>query len=623
MIYFNILFQKNYPTSILWSKKSLTVLGRYYIGLNDPQNLAIRIEALLLIIDALEQIGCVDQSTGYIAEVVALAEKSTPALCANINLSLVRIWHRFSSPKLTIALSTLETLTIKRNDLITAKAVSCVKALKSVSSYERTDPEALIALCYRHLDMYWDTDTETVGGKVAFNSNIPRAIKRYLHECCASEGLASSHLFPYSFDVIRYLRRRVVFEKSRTCTSTILNFGYSSSENLFVLSTSSCFVSTETGSSVKFDEKIGESCNISVDVINMACQNDHNALITIKETLRKAVFSRSGDIFEGALCALVYEPSSSALIVSRHDLVGTYSITIPGGERLEKLLQNWSKIMSTNSVQLKTTSSEDVTKWTSKEKRQWWDERQKLDTDLNVFLSDLEALLGPWKSMFLNFKMKRVEAGGEYHYESIEPSILEALESLNNSVGENLFCKKSFILLLLHAYSKGINSRQETFDGIKDIISVSTGVSAIQTDFVEHILELHDKSCSASTSSHNQEDSSDLRSLSISLSACAFGEDEPEEVKYDDWKVIDLRSRLKSLELSSVGKKNELVDRLKEYDAKRKENVKPVCAQFQSQRIVGGESTSGATNAVEKSANGVQQQQISLRQSLLMCALII
>lgn len=607
--------------SILWSKKSLTVLGRYYIGLNDPQNLSIRSEALLLIIDALEQIGCVDQSTGYIAEVVALAEKSTPALCANINLSLVRIWHRFSSPKLTTALSTLETLPTRRNDLLTARAVSCVKALKSLSSQEKVDPEDLLALRYRHLDMYWDIDTETIGGKLTFNSNLPRATKRYLHECCASDGLASSHLFPYSFDVIRYLRRRLVFEMSRAYVSTISNFGYSSSESVFVLSTSSCFVSIETGSNVKLDEKIGESCDHSVNVINMACQNDHSALVAVKDTLQKTVFSRIGDSCEGAICAVVFEPISSTMIISRRDLVGTYSVTIPGGERLEKLLQNWSKIMTTNSVQLKATSSEDVSKWTSKEKRTWWDERQKLDTDLNIFLSDLEALLGPWRSMFLNFKIKCVRASEEFHYESIEPNIFEALETLSTSVGEKAFCKKSFVLLLLHAYSKGINSRQETVDGIKDIISVSAGISAAQTEFVEHILELHEKNCVASASSHNQEDSFDLRSLSISLNACAFDSDEPEEVNYDDWKVTDLRSKLKSFELSSVGKKNELVDRLKDYDAKQKENLKPVCALVQRQRAVDKKSTSGASDVVDKkSTSSVQQQQINLRQSLLMCA---
>jgi len=580
----------------------------------------IRIEALLLIVDSLEQIGCADQSLSYIAEVVALAEKSTPALCANVYLSLVRIWYRFSSPKLEHAFTTLDSLPCNRGDSVTPRAVGAAKFLNSLltSSCTSSNDEIRNALQYRDVGTFWDVD-HLVTMKSATNSNLHRGTKRYLHECRPSEAFTVSHLFPYSFDVIRSLRRRVVIERIALSSSPISSIGYSSSDDALVLTLSTCSVSSETACAIKSDclETSGEAYTGSAALVNSACSGDLTSIARVKDTLKRTISSQIGTHFEGALCAVVHEPCSNTIIISRYDLVGTYSITIPGGEKLEVLLAAWAEIMIRNSKQLKCTASEDVTKWSSKEKRQWWDERQKLDADLQLFLNDLEALLGPWKSLLVNLKIKKLEEEEVYCYESIEQKTFDLIKSIisPNSRAKNEFLNEiNFILLLLDAYSMETISRQDTYNGIKALLSITSTVCAQESDLVDQIIDIHEKYLKASLA---QNDSLDLKSLSISLSACAFGDDEPdevEEINYEEWKVADLRSKLKSLKLSTVGIKNDLIHRLKQFDSNQKHTaVQSVPSAPQRKKSSLKDATHEAPNIYSQS-----QDHLNLRQSLLM-----
>merc|ERR1711991_767942 len=85
-----------------------------------------------------------------------------------------------------------------------------------------------------------------------------------------------------------------------------------------------------------------------------------------------------------AVCSAIYDSDSKALIISRFDSNGSFIASLPDFD-IAKFTESWHELMQRNNKQLTVTAAE-AEKWSENDKKKWWDDRQKLNFDLDSFL---------------------------------------------------------------------------------------------------------------------------------------------------------------------------------------------------------------------------------------------
>jgi hypothetical protein len=173
------------------------------------------------------------------------------------------------------------------------------------------------------------------------------------------------------------------------------------------------------------------------------------------------------------------------------------------------------------------------------------------------------------------------------------------MNSENTTVISNVLTGTiSWIHLILQAYISNINSKKLTHHGIHSIL-ISTAKSLSICNFKESdgmiesifkALEIDQKE-----SKMKSNEAFDLKSISKSLQLFDQEENDADNenlaIDYETWKISDLKLKLKEKNLSTVGRKNDLIMRLKESIDKEK-IIPPIQKKNNTPSIAGFEKVS-------------------------------
>jgi hypothetical protein len=519
---------------------------------------------------------------------------------------------------------------------VTSQAVrAAVAALDGLftlrSDEDRTEtcaPPKVESLQFRHLFRYWDlspADDAQEAARIAYHTFMPTSLRKQLSGALCALRNSTSPLVRLSgsseetrstsqsatarsillnatesgaFDAIRDVRRRFALD------SVLWSDPACSSQSFltFLAGAASCGVATECiGDGSEGGAKSAECADAEDEdasrpqkhptssaatfgqagtCINQALLGCNISAAFIQEKLSRMLKhcnSLSSRAAGSALCFLAVEQYTNTLLVGRLDQYGTpLVVALPMQDRLTQLMTRWDELQERNQAMLRAgLDVEQVTKLSEEQKRSWWSARQKYDTEIEVVMSDLQELLGPWR-ILLSTKPRSCVIAADRIQEVIFGTGTKSKAAGKGVAAHGLtaavqwleligtHCAPSAPLVLSPASPpRTMNlTRAEVQNAVRTVLrqlslftSKADAELQRETDALVSLLErsvLEDRSSPTSPSA----------GIQIVENAPPSAED------LNSLKVTELRTLLKEAGLDPVGKKQDLVSRLLEHQGR-------------------------------------------------------
>ena len=325
----------------------------------------------------------------------------------------------------------------------------------------------------------------------------------------------------------------------------------------FIFGASSCFHLLEQQEK-EITEKtiIGERLHQALN----GCQESQGNIATSIQQLLKCLDTRysvspSCNTSQSNVCFLAIEPAVEGQTL-RHLLVGsmnaqqrTRTVSIVLTEEMEVILSKWEQLQKANQDSLRLQSNNGSSSGiTEKQKRDWWKGRELINDQLEDYYKELQEMLLPALTKVLEWIASPSDDGSG----DISP------------MGED-------------GDGDDIDRLVATFDQIAKPSSSSSRSTGPATA----------KKTTSKTPVASKRD--DIKSLTDSMGALSMMlEDDdvvvippqqPAAVDYDSMKLVELRELLETRQLSKIGKKAELVERLLEHDRQKHQQQPPLQAR--------------------------------------------
>ena len=498
----------DHAAALLWAKRGLAFSStlsvcQYY-----------RFEASLLVAEIYEQIGYIEGALSYLGDVTSQVKAGPLYLKLILHVHSKRIWLRMKSPRAQVHFASLS----ENNEGTYFRALS---ALAHIVDKDAPFSDGM-SLSFRHFSAIWNEEFNFTVIPKNVQSLLPHAFspsdrfKRYPagtvffagHKSSVSLKLESAafdllqHL-PQSycgFDTIRNLRRRAALD--------MLLAGYDALD-AFILACASCGTSLECFSALQHLD--GQLC----DALRSG---------NFKEI--KSMIENQSNVLKLAL----YEKQTKILLLGRCSKKSCVLMGIKCSSAFEELIESWARTLGRNKELLKTTvDSERLSDWSHERKREWWNEREIIDGDISHLLESLEAFLGPWKCVLSS--VTHTFLGSEII------SVLSQCVDNSQNHEYKLSFMKEWTSIVLNNLRSDCLSRADAIEALGKVFAAVSNLS--QGDLRLAIFRILKNSA-------NQSDS-DEELLVESLSKL---------------RVTELRAKLKDKSECTVGRKDELVNRL-------------------------------------------------------------
>lgn len=266
-------------------------------------------------------------------------------------------------------------------------------------------------------------------------------------------------------------------------------------------SSSSSSALNDIGQVKKSPSTMSDSLCEASEQVQHACLGQLAALHTISTALQHS-------LAPPLICFISLEAKTGSLIIGRFDAHGVQVVSLPIASQITKCVKEWNELIARGKELLtRTMDVEKVSKWTEEEKKMWWAARKSADAEIEQSLSHLECILGEHIGLLL----ATPKGGGGVNVSSQKNN----QDSKHNHKSES---------------ECDVDSLQMSLSSLS--ISSSSSSSSYDDDDVNK--------------SQEQQRSDITKSL-------------------EAMKVVDIRNRLKELNLSTKGLKPELVERLTDY----------------------------------------------------------
>ena len=292
--------------------------------------------------------------------------------------------------------------------------------------------------------------------------------------------------------------------------------------------------------------------------IRAGCCGNNVALLAIEKLLIENLHFTQGNM--DSVSFAVIEPLTGNLLLGRWDGEGSSVVCLPIAEELSSLISQWNLCMQKSKILLHRTSDVvQVSKWTDADKREWWAERMASDAVIESLLLQLESLLGPWVTLFSGQKPP-FETDGVQVMGTTASGPLSSLTNLNDKF-----------------HCTDVKKKKQCNTSIKDNFPLDVWGDSneheefnLQKDFSGLTIKSKMSKCVKKTSIHTENVISPPVLLTSNICETM---DEDKKNTLNSLKVTDLRQLLKDSKLSTVGKKSELITRLREFLNRKKCDV--------------------------------------------------
>lgn len=568
------------------------------------------LEVLLVRADVYEVLGNVDSALAYAKEAAEMSNKlHSPALQNVVSLHTLRLYHRTASPRLCSLVSDLLEQTEEiysseavRNDItskqVRSAAASIVERFSLASDEVQDCKVASVrgeAMKYRHLHLYWDMTGNDDAGTTRrpYNCPIPSSVRATLRAVlesadpiqfskfsgisanCSEINVSSvrSLLVPLQaacapVDVLRDLRRRFC---AISLSSTAA--GVNADPLLaFLAGASSCGVAIDRLLDNRQDSAEGpgitgeghfSSIGKAAGTVCSSLLGDASCARLIEDKLQ-SMLQRSATDGGGhsTLAFACLEPASGALLLGRMDSGGSLVVALPVHQDMLCLLTKWDDTQEQSRAMLRQgVNVEQVAALTDKQKKSWWSARQQHDAGVEAMLSDLQDLLGPWRVLLstepVREELTKACAAAVKKYLSAEKGVTDFARwaglLLSNTASDDNIATRTMPLSMKEA-NDGLSallrevvpqlSEEQLLSLTQDLTAIVANMRACPT-FTVSIQVPSTFSCSTEQTS-----------------AFAFTSD-----ALNSLKVTELRSLLVQHGLVGAGKKQDLIDRMLEYQS--------------------------------------------------------
>lgn len=578
----------SHKRALVYAKLSLTMLD------DSIPNACLRLDSILLIANIYDAVGFVDGCVSYLAEAISITKHSPCSTKDIVRLHSARLWHRLgSTARANQSLEDLRSSSIPlspfsdhmhrmwdwhRNSNVfntplphsLRRALSCstIPACntnhikKTELSWKSIEQFHTIASSSSSLLV--DEDGRCKSSPIIFSGfrNKDRASSSSSH-CPAMELLNGLPTDFCTFDVMRALRRRAAIEV--LCDS-------GDGLHAFVLAAASC------GSSYEYLLQGNDGAD-GTESLRKACVGDSQALRDIAVQLNRVVTSASSTkdesrnkvpssgsmISNGVILVIVADSADGTLFLGRYSVESSLVVLIPCGDAIADLLALWTDLMSRNKTQLK--QSQTVKSWSNAEKKSWWGDRDEINVQFGVALHQMQSILGPWRCLLWS------ESNEEYSNRCEKTICALLAELMHDTLSTADFHSfKVWVMLLLSSTISSEDSIQtctqrltliETESALVSLVEQGLRFSSLEAiNVARKLIECYVLCCACP----------------VAVVIVADTQSAREELtrSYSSKKVTELRSLLKEMGVSAVGKKEDLVNRLADaVMAETKENINP------------------------------------------------
>lgn len=341
------------------------------------------------------------------------------------------------------------------------------------------------------------------------------------------------------------------------------------------------------------------------ELLHNACINDAKSMELLRQFLHQQLLQHNEDV-----CSIAVLPCRTILAISRYFSVIDQAVVIhlQVNEELEDVLEEYDMIMKENDRLLSATYDEGtVGKMTEKAKKEWWNQRQENDKAMQEFLIRLENMLGGWKFLLYG-SIDDTKRGNLFDVSSMlhisrtdeDSSIDQSFDKLSINVSEirgkgvsskgkrsNMVSQKAnpgdkaikgddidrilsnlspwlhLIVKLQYIAEDDLSTCLEELILSKSSALSKSTAKELSNKIKSTILAKNDQSSDRPrdrTKADTCPDSLDASSQSYQAEAIDIPMNELNEMK-----VAELKSLLKSLSLSTAGKKSDLIERLQSH----------------------------------------------------------
>lgn len=539
----------------------------------------IRYESFLHYADIYESCGLVDLALSYLSEAVNLRIQCISDFVNNlITLHSIRLYYRINSSKLPVLLDSSFTSNIQGDSL----SLLCQESKDNIAKYIHimkvnkedeldVDPNVFAfryqflcwsRLCPRQYNSYFPLSWRQSLRKQYQKRCIPNKSNHFIcnsfntnkHPSSDIQDLLAllSSIQDHSqtnnnlyFDIIRDVRRMIVqqslVESNNLSTSQLFLFGSSSCsvslENIFAFSSNPLEVLSSPYSFL----------TLSSQAIKTSCTSTLNEIESHKicELIQKSLSTNR------IVCFMNIEPIYHNLVIGRCSQSDIVIVTLSLGQQMKDILEEWDSIIKENDRLLKLTWDINLIKsWKDKEKKKWWDERIENDKALDDFLCHLEQVIGGWRCLLfpnindhMNQNLKDNKAMDDLVNTMNKVSINVNINGNEKQIVN--FDKVSPFIRIIQNGLKVSSNPLTMEEAIQCLSQVLKSHYPEMKDFSTIALSILSNSL---TTSSNDNDNSESQTPSLEL--------------LETWKVNSLKDELKQRGLSTMGKKQELIDRL-------------------------------------------------------------
>lgn len=396
------------------------------------------------------------------------------------------------------------------------------------------------------------------------------------------------------FDVTRDLRR---YRNLVNITQTSEN---SDPMLAFILGASSCNVSAEN--LVSLESSLSESnsstarsmqpisnplkyLNVSSALIRDALSSSNvDALSKMHNLLgsmmlpwpASAEFGMSQQFVSG-ICYLAIEPFTNNLLIGRYESQAVFTAVLPIADKLRSFLKDWKELMEeSDRVLQRTKDVKQVKKWSEADKQQWWDDRSACDQAIAKLLRSFEEILGPYRCMLMPCSL-----GGQFSDDmpalaaEVNPMVAKKGSSAKRSrVGvrvpdvqellrqPNIAAWTRLVVESMNeSSSRSPLTREEALVAIKGVLSPELpNILDISEQLLSHCLQSASFLMQPAYNNDNKDSDHSATHPSQSLKESSEASDD-----LDGLKITDLRKLLKDINQPTTGKKDELINRIRDH----------------------------------------------------------
>jgi hypothetical protein len=560
----------------------------------------VQLDLLLLMIDICDQLGQSESLLAYAAEAISLKKACSDAcLHSTLSLHLLRIWTHLESKHAAETLAETQDY-LTNNHRSRLDEISCL----NYRYLELIRQNRILHCKYRYLNHIYYLQSDIDQEYVSYRELASSSKLTYISTSSSSSDAPSSSLkrvSPVALDLLhRYQSRRTMrfsdVRSLRRIASAKLMTSSSNSHGrglqAFILGAASCNVSLESN----LDTLKGSDSNDEVDamvaktpysrmtenasIVQAACFGDADSMQIVKQSMTSDT------------CFITIEPSQTRILLGRYFAAIGESLTmsIHVGDELMEILEEWEMIIRENDRLLQMTMDVDQVKnLNDKMKRQWWSERQENDKATLDFLLRLQEMFGSWLWLLTATMTKPKISSSTCSPMTSLAELRSMMETLSIEQATDRTSSKKKATKTLKADTKPEMEEKQ----VKSLIQCLAIMNACEVN-VEH-----QKACIIDMLNTNspqvKREELDIIAFQLILQfnqrIQPIKSDETEQVEsasessLDDLtalKIIELRQRLKELGLSAVGKKEDLISRLK--DACSKSSSSSVSSEKRSSR---------------------------------------